>query len=529
MNIARAGARSPLRRTLNFELFIMQILSSEQIRQWDLFTIKNEPVSSIDLMERAAAGCMDWLRKHDYLNHSFVIFCGKGNNGGDGLALARMLQAQHGLVTVYVLETRQQGTLDFAINLERLKNTEVEIIIIEREEQFPFVHFNTIIIEALFGTGLSRPLEDMPAKLVEHINRLANEVIAIDMPGGLFADKRSSSSAIIKAAHTLSFQCYKLALLIPENEKYFGRVHILNIGLLPAYLNGIKTIYEYIEESNVTAVYKPRKAFSHKGSFGHALLIAGSYGKIGAAVLSAKACLRTGSGLLSCMVPGCGYTIMQISVPEAMVITDENEQSISSVAVDLLKYDAIGIGPGLGTAKETQEAFMQIIKTINKPVVIDADGLNILSLNIEMLSYIPHSSILTPHPKEFDRLFGNCADDFERLTLSIIRAGELKLIIVLKGHHTAIAMPSGKCYFNSTGNAGMATGGSGDVLTGILTSLLAQGYATDQAAILGVYLHGLAGDFAALYKSEEALIASDITAHLHDGFKKIISFKEEES
>lgn len=502
----------------------MQILSSEQLRQWDLFTIKNEPVNSIDLMERAAAECLNWLKKFNYLSHSFIIFCGKGNNGGDGLALARMLHAHHSVVTVYVLETRQEGTPDFEINLKRLKNTGVEIKIIEREEQFPFVPFNTIIIEALFGTGLSRPLEDMPAKLVEHINGLAIEVIAIDMPGGLFADKCSGSSAIIKAAQTLSFQCYKLALLIPENEQYFGRVNILKIGLLPDYLEGIETIHEYTEENNVSKIYKPRKAFSHKGSFGHALLIAGSYGKMGAAVLSAKACLRTGSGLLSCMVPGCGYTIIQISVPEAMVITDANEQTISSVAADLLKHDATGIGPGLGTAKETQEAFRQIIKSIDKPMVIDADGLNIVSLNPEMLSHIPHSSILTPHPKEFDRLFGSCADDFERISFAIKKAVELKLIIILKGHHTAIAMPSGKCYFNSTGNAGMATGGSGDVLTGILTSLLAQGYATEQAAILGVYLHGLAGDFAALNKSEEALIASDITDHLHEAFRKITAF-----
>lgn len=507
----------------------MQILSSEQIRQWDLYTIKNEPVSSINLMERAAAGCFDWLKENRYLNNSFVIFCGKGNNGGDGLALARMLYAQHSIVSVYVLETGQQGTPDYETNLERLKGAGIEIIIIEKEERFPSVPLNTIIIEALFGTGLSRPLEDIPAKLIKHINLLANKVIAIDMPGGLFADKRSGSNAIIKATYTLSFQCYKLALLIPENEKYFGRVHILNIGLLPDYLNSTETIYEYIEESNITTIYKPRKAFSHKGSFGHALLIAGSYGKMGAAVLSAQACLRTGSGLLTCAVPGCGYTIMQISVPEAMVITDENEQNISSVAADLLRYDAIGIGPGLGTAKETQEAFRQIIVRNDKPVVIDADGLNILSLNAEMLSEIPHSSILTPHPKEFDRLFGDCAGDFERLQLAINKAVEWKLIIVLKGHHTAITMPSGKCYFNSTGNPGMATGGSGDVLTGILTSLLAQGYAAEHAAILGVYLHGLAGDFAALHKSEEALIASDITAHLHVGFKKIITFKMDKS
>lgn len=507
----------------------MQILSSQQIRDWDLFTITNEPVTSIDLMERAATGCVDWLEKHDYLNHSFVIFCGKGNNGGDGLAIARMLHAQHSMVTVYVLETGQQGTRDFEINLERLQNTKVKIIMIQGEEHFPSVPFNTIIIEALFGTGLSRPLEDIHAKIAEHINGLANEVIAIDMPGGLFADKRSGNSAIIRATHTLSFQCYKLALLIPENEKYFGRVHILNVGLLPGYLNGVETIYEYIEESNITTIYKPRKAFSHKGSFGHALLLAGSYGKMGAAVLSAKACLRTGSGLLSCMVPGCGYTIMQISVPEAMVITDENEQSINSVNVDLLKYDAIGIGPGLGTARETQEAIRQLIKNLDKPVVIDADGLNIISLLNNMLSDIPHSSILTPHPKEFDRLFGNCADDFERLNLAINKAVELKLIIILKGHHTAIAMPSGRCYFNSTGNAGMATGGSGDVLTGILTSLLAQGYAAEQAATFGVYLHGLAGDFAALHKSEEALIASDITEHLHEAFKKLIAFKKVKS
>jgi NAD(P)H-hydrate epimerase len=284
----------------------------------------------------------------------------------------------------------------------------------------------------------------------------------------------------------------------------------------------IQTALEFVERPLVKRMYRPRDIFSHKGTFGHTLLVAGSYGKIGAAVLCARACLRTGTGLLSCFVPACGYTIFQVTVNEAMVITDENEHFITSVpSVDLHAYHTVALGPGLGTSPATAGAVEKLLAACNKPVVIDADALNIIAGNKDLFKTIPPLSILTPHPKEFERLFGKAVDDFERIHLALHHARETGTIIILKGHHSFIALPGGNGYFNSTGNPGMATGGSGDVLTGILAGLLAQGYLPEDAAVTGVYLHGLAGDLSLFSLSEEALIASDIIDHLGKAFMEI--------
>ena len=497
----------------------MQILSADQVRAWDEFTIQHEPIASIDLMERAAATCFQWIVQR-YEGRNFSIFCAKGNNGGDGLAIARMLSANHS-VTVYVLEFGHLGTQDFQINLARLHETQAVIKFISTEENIPGIPPGEIIIDALFGSGLNRPINGLTAALVSAINNSGNEIISVDIPSGLSADTSSKGNIAVMASHTLGFQCYKPAFLVAENDVYIGKLHILDIRLHDDYLERIASVYNFVDKAIARGIMKPRKKFSHKGNFGHALLIAGSHGKIGAVVLAARACLRTGVGLLTVHCPANGNDILQTAVPEAMIDTDSNEKINTTVTTELNRYDAVGIGPGLGTAYDTATLLQNVISTFTKPVVVDADALNILAAHPEWIAKLFPLSILTPHPKEFERLFGATENDFDRIRLARQKAREHNIIIVLKGHHTFIATPREQHFFNSTGNAGMATGGSGDVLTGIISSFVAQKYPSEDAAVLGVYLHGLAGDLAAKKMSEPALIASDIIDHLGSAFKQV--------
>ncbi|HLY68489.1 MAG TPA: NAD(P)H-hydrate dehydratase, partial [Puia sp.] len=494
----------------------------EQIRKWDEFTIQHEMISSIELMERAAEKCFDWFRDNGYLEKSFSVFCGKGNNGGDGLALARMLSVEGCFVVVYILEFGHIGTQDFQINLALLHETSVEIRFIQSEKNFHPISENDVIIDALLGSGLNRPLEGVTADLVEYINRSGNEIIAIDIPSGLSADNNSTENVIIHARHTLSFQCWKLAFLLPQNELFTGEIHILDIGLLEEYLVNVESNLLLVDKKVIRSIFKPRKKFANKGNFGHALLVAGSQGKIGAAILASKACLGSGAGLLTTHVPKCGYEIMQVSLPEAMIVTDDDEYINTNISEDISKYNVVGIGPGIGTDYKVSSLLQSILSQSKKPMVIDADALNIMSANSKLLSLLPPYSILTPHPKEFERLFGKSENDFERLQLALQKAKEYQCVIVLKGHYTFIATPGGKGYFNSTGNAGMAKGGSGDVLTGMLTGLLAQNYLAQEAAILGVFIHGYAGDFAAANYSQESMLASDIINNIGQAFCSIL-------
>ena len=500
----------------------MKILSAEEIKAWDQYTIGHEPILSIDLMERASAQCVDWLLNKFPETESFAIFCGKGNNGGDGLAIARMLVEKHYNVSVHILEFGHLGTADFQTNLARLHQLSFsEIYFIQSAENFHSLANGTIVIDALFGSGLNRKLEGVTAELVEHLNASPNTIVSIDIASGLFVDRSSKGNTAIEADYTLSFQCYKPAFLFAENENWLGEIHILDIDLHPGFLSTIETNFELTGFELIRSVYQPRKNFGHKGNYGYALLVAGSYGKMGAALLAAKACLRSGAGLVSCHIPQCGYEIMQTSFPEAMVSVDENATTITKLNDDLSAYKSIGIGPGLGTAGETKAALQSLLQSYKRPLVVDADALNIIAADNTLLSQLPAGSVLTPHPKEFERLFGTSANDFERVLLCLEKAKQFNVIIILKGHHSFIATPEGKGYFNSTGNAGMATGGSGDVLTGLLTGLLAQGYDSTKAALLGVSIHGLAGDIAAKQHSKEALIASDIIDHIGDAFLQL--------
>ena len=432
----------------------MKIFSSKQIKQWDAFTIKNEPIASIDLMERAATACCKWLIGKNLGAFHFRIFCGKGNNGADGLAIARLLIQNNCRVAVYILEFGKPGSPDFQTNLERLHQYSTDIHFIQAADFFPAIENDDIIIDAILGSGLNKLLTGITASLVNHINSSRAIKISIDLPTGLFADKSSKGNAVVKATHTLSFQNYKLAFLLPENENYCGEVHLLNIGLHKAFEKTEPTDFELIDKETINLIYKPRLKFAHKGTYGHAALLCGSYGMMGAAVLSAGACLRSGAGKLTSYIPTCGYNILQTSVPEAMCVVAGDDYLLSASGIE--KFNAVGIGPGIGLHPAHVSLLKEIFQKINKPMVIDADALNIIAANKKLLNLIPAQSILTPHPKEFERLFGKTANaclpdrqDFERLQLAIQKSKELNSYIVLKGHYSFISTPQGKGYFNT--------------------------------------------------------------------------------
>jgi len=505
----------------------MKIFSAQQIRDADAYTIARTPISSIDLMEKAAIACTAWICRH-YTEYTPVyIFCGMGNNGGDGLAIARLLRNRGYDAHAFILHHSSKASADHTANRHALAQQYPTCVHdVTEGGLLPQPDANALIVDAILGTGLSRPAEGWTADLINQLNDLKSqhEIVAIDVPSGLQADASSAGTPVIKADHTLSFEFYKLAFLMPENADLVGDICILPIDLSPEYIAQTPSRFNITDNIQVNNIYRPRKPFSHKGTFGHALMIAGSEGKIGAAVLSARACLRAGVGLLSCHIPKCGYEIMQISAPEAMCFIDEQRDHSSCFHNHVLTPDAaakfrvIGIGPGLGTSAGTGWALEKLLEHYRQPMVIDADALNILGASPALLDKVPAGSLLTPHPKEFERLFGKTANDFERLELLSENAVKKQLNILLKGRYTAMAFPDGSIWFNTTGNPGMATGGSGDVLTGILTSLVAQGYSSRDAMLLGVYLHGRAGDHAAAERSQEAMIAEDIVEFLGKTF-----------
>ena len=497
----------------------MKIFSAAQIKKWDAYTIAHEPIKAIDLMERAAQACTRWMMQHFSLHHPIQVFCGKGNNGGDGLAIARMLIQGQYKVTVYIVESENKGSPEFNANLEKLHHWDSQLQYISLNDHLPVIEERTVIIDALFGTGLNKPPEGVAANLISHINQYDVPIVSIDLPSGLFADYSSKANNVVGATYTLSFQNNKLAFLLPENEPYCGEVYLLDIGLHPAFEKEEEAAFEMTETGFIKKIYKPRKKFSHKGTYGHAVLITGSHGMMGASVLSARACLRSGAGKLTCYIPECGYEIMQSSVPEAMCITS-GEDHLASVE-EIAQFDAIGIGPGIGKYPSHTALLKDLLQTVKTPLLIDADALNMIAADKTLMASIPPLAVLTPHHREFERLFGPVSNDFERLQLALERSKEYRIYIVLKGHNTFISTPEGKGFFNSTGNAGMATAGSGDVLSGCITALLAQGYPPLEASLLGTYLHGLAGDIAAQRYSPEAMIAGDIVELMGEAFKQV--------
>lgn len=487
----------------------MKIFSGAQIYDADKYTIAKQQITSDVLMERVAIQIFNWL--HTRLQGAqpkIHLFCGIGNNGGDGIAVARHLQ-EHGYnIAVYVVNYSEKRSDDFLINLERLKERKIWPDFLNEESELPAIGREDIVIDAIFGIGLNRPPHKWVASLIQHINASQSFVLAVDLPSGLFLDRTPEKDAVIFASHVLSFQAPKLIFFLPDTGIYSNQWEILDIGLDYEYLMKAETEYEYIGKPNVLQWYIPREKFAHKGNYGHALLIGGSYGKMGAISLASKAALVVGSGLVSAFVPECGYIPFQSTLPEVMVETDTSKKNISNINFNVTPA-AIGIGPGLGLVDETKKSFANFLKANKTPLVLDADALNILAADKTLLNLIPENAILTPHSKELERLIGKWKDDFDKLKKAKSFTKKHKCILVIKGANT-IVLYEGKGFVNSTGNPGMATAGSGDVLTGMITGLIAQGYAAIIAAIFGVYLHGKAGDIQVEKTGYQSLIASDI-------------------
>ena len=493
----------------------MKIPNIQAARATDAYTIENEPISSVDLMERAATQIYFWLMKKLKTKEvSIKIFCGMGNNGGDGLVLARLLATNDIIAQVFIVHVSEHFSHDCEVNYLRLKEIpDVPMFDIFSKDDFPKISDDEIIIDALFGSGLSRPLEGLAAEMVNHLNDNQAVRIAIDIASGLNGDAINNGGVIFRPDYTLSMQFPKMAFLYPENESFVGKWEVMDIKIHPDYVENLETANFYTTADVIKPLFHKRGKHSHKGTYGHALLIAGSTGKTGAALLASEACLRSGVGLLTTHLPKSAMLPLQVYLPEAMISPDKSDDCFSQLP-DLQPFNAIGVGPGLGKAEETVNALKNLIQEAKVPMVLDADALNIISENKTWLAFLPERTIITPHPKEFERLFGKTDKSQQRLELQREMSVKHKIIIVLKGANTSITFPNGSCFFNSTGNPGMATAGSGDVLTGIILSLLAQRYTPEEAAIIGVFLHGRAGDKAAEKLGMESMIARDIIKSL---------------
>ena len=503
----------------------MKIFTSAQIHELDNYTIEHEPIKSIDLMERAAKTLTEAIVERWAVSVPIVVFAGPGNNGGDALAVARMLTERGYQVKTFLFNISGRLSADCAENKRRLsevkkaKNLFTEVIL---EFDPPQLERGMLVVDGLFGSGLNKPLSGGFASLVKYINASHAEVVSIDMPSGLMTEDNTYNvrTNIVRADLTLTLGQKKLAMLFAENQQYIGELRVLDIRLSREGIKKIDSQYTMLEEDDVRQLLLPRDPFAHKGTMGNALVIAGSYGMAGAAILATEACLRSGVGKVTCHSPRKNVTIMQTAVPEAVLQIDREETTFSE-AVDTEDFQAVGIGPGLGQTEQTAVAIISQIRRTQCPLVCDADAINVLSTHRAWMQQLPKDIIMTPHPKEFDRLEGHSADSFERLSKARDLAQRLQAYVILKGHRSALCCPDGHIVFNNTGNAGMATGGSGDVLTGILTGLLARGYNRYEACVVGMYLHGLAGDIAARELGEESLIARDLIRYLPKAFLRL--------
>ncbi len=499
----------------------MKILSKEQIYEADDFTIKKQQISSDSLMERAAVGIFNWMHQRLQGNPVKIhLLCGIGNNGGDGLALARHLKEHNYDIKVYVVNYSEKRSQDFLINLDRLKDRKLWPEFLDEQHCDLSIDANDIIVDAIFGIGLNRSPSPWVSQIIHQINTSNAFVLSLDIPSGLFMDRVPEiPESVIQANHVLSFQCAKLPFFLPQTAPYLNQWEILDIGLDQEYFYKVEAEYQFIGKYEVLPLYQPRLKFSHKGVYGHAVIVGGTYGKIGAVSLATKACLQAGVGLATAYIPECGYIPIQSSVPEAMVVTDEGVHHITKITIPF-NPNAVGLGMGMGTHADSEAALDSFLEKNTAKLVIDADGINILSKSPELLPKLPKGTVLTPHPKELERLIGAWKDDFDKLDKVKAFSQKYQCVVVIKGAHT-IVVANGMGYINSTGNPGMATAGSGDVLTGIITALIAQNYEPVHAAIFGVYLHGLAGDITASTNGYEAVTASKLIDNLGAAFVEL--------
>lgn len=506
---------------------MIAVLDAEQMRVADRYTIMHAPIASIELMERAADQCAAWILGHEgtLLGHAFrkpqyFVVCGMGNNGGDGLALARFLAASGREVRV-LLVGDTAGSEDFRTNLQRLREQPngSGTINVQVTTDLPQVGAATILVDALFGIGLNRPVHGLAKDVVGWMNRSGSPVVSIDMPSGLQADGTiTEPEGIVRAGHTLTFHCPKPAFFYRECAPFVGTWHVLPIGLDDAFIASVNSGYHLVEVADVQALLPHYARYAHKGDHGHALLVAGSEGMMGACILAACAALRSGAGLVTARVPGAGVSLIQSVAPEAICSKDPDHSHVTSLP-DLSQFSAVGMGPGLGRGSE--QVVKVLMQDVRAPLLLDADALNALAQNKTWLAFLPKGTVLTPHPKEFDRIFGAHGTTRERLITARAEALKRGIVILLKGANTAVCAPNGEVYFNPTGDPGMAKGGSGDVLTGLITGLLARGLSSVKAALLGTYVHGLAGELAAMYVGRDGMTAMDIVHHLPKAWRML--------
>jgi len=486
----------------------MKIFSAQQIRDWDQYTMRQEPVSSLDLMERAAKACFEAINAL-YPGMGFQILCGPGNNGGDGLALARMLKESGRSVQLFHPGVENLSA-ENAYNLDRWLRDGNKVQ--DLSAFHPDPGNREVFVDALFGTGQDRPLQGVYREAAEKINEVNCPVVSIDLPSGLYADSSSLGNPVVNANHTLSFQVMKLALLMPENESFTGQVHLLDIGLSREYYDNTPTKNHFMLEEDIRGLLPQRQRFAHKGDFGTALLLAGRMGMMGAALMAGRACLRSGAGKLVCHVPADAVGIVHVALPEAICHPDDSKFMLENMP-DLEPYQAIGIGPGIGLEEATEKLVRQVLQKATAPLVIDADALNIIAEE-GWQHMFRENMVITPHPGEFRRLFGEFGNDFERMDFCRQLSEKQKICIIFKGHHSFLSTPEGDIHINSTGNPGMAKGGSGDVLTGMLTGFLAQKINWIDACRLGMFVHGRAGDLAKKRQGEHSMLASDIIENI---------------
>ncbi|WP_317167327.1 NAD(P)H-hydrate dehydratase [Blattabacterium cuenoti] len=499
-----------------------------QIKQAEKYCIDQKQISSLELMDRAAENCFKWIIKHYQIkNKSFIIFSGNGNNGGDGLSLARFLYTYGVQVSVYILNISNHFSDEFLIQKNRIIKNNINLHHLYEGEKIPNFDKKNYIIDAIFGIGLNREIGNFWKNFIDILNKKKfSLVISIDIPSGMFIETNNNhkSKKIIKATHTLTFYTPKIPFFLPDYEEYVGKWWVINLGVHKDYFQKIYTKNYFVDCEYIRSIKKRRKKFSHKGNYGHGLIIGGSYGMIGSMVLAGKACLRSGIGKLTIYTPHCGYSILQNGIPEAIIKTDKKKFFISKID-DLPKITSVGIGMGLGMHPKTQYALESFLLKISKRkktnLILDADAINIIANKLDMLRILPKNTILTPHPKELFRLFGTWKNDYEKLNLLKEMSNKYHIFFVLKGFYSIISTPSGELYFNSTGNPGMSTAGSGDVLSGMIVSFLSQGYSEKDACIFSVYLHGLSGDIAKNELCEESIISSDIVDCIAKSFQKI--------
>ncbi len=504
---------------MSFNDKCLPVSSADRMKSWDAFTILTEPISSIKLMERASSKCVDCLLDKFPNQKLFDVFCGTGNNGGDGLAIARLLANAGKQVNVWYCGNIKDASPDNLINWEKFCGNKY---IISSIDDLPKSNSASILIDALFGMGISRPVKGLTAECIHWINTNSSCTVSIDLPSGLYASSPNAyTDAIVKAHYTLTFQSPKMSLLFPECELYCGQWVILDIGLSKDFSPSLPDQKFLLTEAAIKSIVNKGSKFDHKGKNGHALLVAGSETKYGAAILAVRAALRSGTGLLTIHVPHKAELIFQTACPEAMLSLDKNDMVVSAVECKEA-YTSIGVGPGLSTSDETAEALKELLTSSKQKMVLDADALNILSGHQDWLSLLPQNAILTPHLKEFERLCGKAENAFHRHQMQIDFSKKHQVFVLLKGAYSCLSTPEGDCYFNSTGNQGMAKGGSGDVLTGVITSLLAQHYSAFHAALMGMYVHGKAGDLAAEKLGMLSMNASDIIDHLPEAFQSMI-------